>query len=118
MPLPIWYEPVVMPGIFTFFGLLVWRMAMMAEEKGKVASWKWLGLVLIVIGLGFGFTSFERMIGQGPDDVLYRANLPSNRRFFMAHYAAFIIPALAIVGCIISQFTGRKSAPPEPPATE
>ena len=118
MPVPNWYEPLVMPGILTFFGLLIWWMAMMAEEKGKPASWKWFGFALLLIAMGFGFQSFEKMIGQSPDDLLYRSSLPSNRRFAMAHYAAFVIPALAIVGCIVWQFAGKKPAPAETPATE
>lgn len=107
-----------MPVIFTAFGVLVWGMAMLAESKGKVATWKWLGIGLLIIGMVFGFQYFEKMIGGSPDDTLYRANLPSNRRFQFAHYGAFLLPVLATVLCFLWQFSTRKPAPADTPTTE
>lgn len=113
MPPKDWYEPLILPGIFTFFGLLTWWMAMMAERKGKPVSWKWIGLICFVLGMVFGFRYFMDV-----QDFAYRAAMPSNRRFAYAHYLSLLLPAFSLVACVIWGFVIKKSSPPEMPAAE
>ena len=113
MNAPDWYEPLIMPLIMTFFGLLVWWMGTMQEQKGSGGSWKWYGIVLLIIGAGFGYKPFMDF-----QDFTYRSGLPENRRYAVGHYGALIFPLLAVVGCILWHFMGGKSAPAETPASE
>ncbi len=113
-----WYDPLIMPGIFTVFGLLVWWMGSMAEQKGKPGSWKWVGVVLLVIGAGFGYTHFQQQTGSSPEDVLYRASLPINRRFAGANYLAFFLPLVGILVCVAWHFLAGNVVPDEAPVAE
>jgi len=115
MSTPDWYEPLIMPGILTFFGVLICWMGWMAEKAGKTANWKWLGILLLIGGMWFGYTnSFSHMIGQSPEDKLYRDNLPTVHRYAYAHYASFFLPLFALIGCIILQFVKKPSATQSP----
>lgn len=113
-----WYEPLVMPGILTIFGVLVCWLGWLSEGNGKSAPWKWFGVVLLLAGMWIGYTNyFSHIIGQSPDDKLYRAGMFSPRRYLYAHYLSFFLPFLAMIGCIILQFV-KKPAPSAAPAPE
>jgi hypothetical protein len=109
-----WYEPLVMPGILTVFGTLTYWLGWMSERNGKVAMWKWLGVIFLVVGMWAGFGYFEHMIGSGSDDVIYRAGMPSVRRYSYAHYMAFFLPLLALIGCVILHFVKKPTVSASP----
>jgi hypothetical protein len=113
MPPATWYEPIVMPGIFTAFGLLIWALGMLAEKSGKAAGWKWFGIALLLAAMFFGFPRFMAM-----QDYAYRMSLSSVRRVPLAHYAGFILPLIAVIGCLGWHFLARKSTPTDATATE
>ncbi|MEA2552998.1 MAG: hypothetical protein QOJ65_1174 [Fimbriimonadaceae bacterium] len=108
-----WYEPIVMPGILTFFGVLVWWMAMMADRKGKPAPWKWIGLILIALAIGFGYGPFADY-----QDYTYRMGLPPNRRVVVVHYGALVLPVVALIGCVGWLAVGKRFGPSRPAAAE
>jgi hypothetical protein len=110
-----WYDPLTLPGILTFFGVLTCWMAWLAEKNGKSAPWKWVGVIILVIALWVGFPYFSHMISSSPEDSLYRAGLPSIRRYSYAHYLAFFLPLIALIGCLVLQFI-KKPTPPSTPA--
>jgi hypothetical protein len=115
MPPKDWYEPLIMPGILTFFGVLIFWMGWLSERGGKTAGWKWLGLLFLLWGMWLGYTNyFAPMVGQSSEDVLYRAGMPSVRRYAYAHYLAFIMPLLGLVFGIVLQFIKRRPAPAAP----
>lgn len=118
MPPTDWYEPLVLPGILTFFGILICWLAWLAEKGGKNAPWKWLGIVILLIGMWFGYVNyFSHMIGSSAADVLYRSGMPSVRRYAYAHYLSFFLPLVALIGCVILQFV-KKPAPGSAPAPD
>jgi hypothetical protein len=49
--------------------------------------------------------------------VIYRAGMPSVRRYSYAHYMAFFLPLLALIGCVILHFV-KKPAVSASPASE
>ena len=112
MPPKDWYEPLELPGMLTLFGVMICLFGWNAEKGGKSAPWKWLGIALLIIGLWVGFPYFSHMIGGSPEDVIYRAGMPSIRRFSYAHYLAFFMPLLALIVCGILQFVKRPAAVP------
>lgn len=105
MPPKEWYEPIVMPGIMTVFGALIWWMAMMAEQKGKNAPWKWLGVFFFALGIFFGAGPFMQY-----QDPVYRAGLPGNKRVVAVYYGSLLLPLFSLIGCMIWQFTAKKPA--------
>ena len=108
MPVTDWYEPLIMPGIFTIFGVFIWWLAMLGEMKGKPAPWKWLGVVFFLLAMWFGFGYMVRMF-----DPVYYASLPSHiKRFTVPHYLAFFLPLLALIGCFVWQYASKKSSVP------
>lgn len=112
MPTPpeTWYEPLIMPGIMTIFGVLICWLGWLSERNGKVSSWKWLGLVFLAAGMFFGFKWLSPMIGHSSLDSLYRSGLHTPRRYAYAHYVAFFMPLVALIGCVILQFVKPPSS--------
>lgn len=107
-----WYDPIVLPGILTLFGVLICVMGFNAEKGGKAAIWKWIGVFLLAVGMFFGFPYFNVMIGHSAQDVIYRSSLSTIRRVSYMHYLAFILPLLAFIVCLAMQFVKKPSAPP------
>jgi heme/copper-type cytochrome/quinol oxidase subunit 3 len=106
MPPKDWYEPIVMPAIMTVFGVLIWWMAMMAEQKGKNAPWKWLGIVFLALGIFFGLGPFMEYM-----DPVYRAGLPGNKRVVAVYYGSLFLPLLSLIGCVLWQVFGKRFVP-------
>jgi len=88
-----WYDPLITPGILTFFGVLVAWLGWLSEKSGKSANWKWIGVLFCIAGMWIGYTNYlAPMIGSRPEDILYRAGMPSVRCFAYGHYLAFFLP--------------------------
>lgn len=110
MPPKDWYEPIIMPGILSFFGVLIYLLGWSAEQKGRSAPWKWIGALLFIGGIFFGYEPFMNY-----QDFTYRAALPSNKRVAVVHYAALLLPAFCLLVAIAMQFIPRKAAPVSEP---
>ena len=101
-----------MPGIMTVFGVLTLWLGWLAERGGKPAQWKWLGVLFLLIGMWSGYEYFGLMIGSSPEAEIYRAGLPSIRRYTYAHYVAFFLPLVGLIGGVALQFLKRPSGAP------
>ena len=118
-PPSTWYEPLITPGILTFFGVLVAWLGWRAETGGKSAGWKWIGALLCIAGMWIGYTNyFAPMVGSSPESVLYRASLSSVRRVAYAHYLSFFLPLFGLIFCIILQFVKKPAASPSAPTEQ
>jgi len=110
-----WYDPLITPGILTFFGVLVAWLGWLSEKSGKSANWKWIGVLFCIAGMWIGYTNYlAPMIGSRPEDILYRAGMPSVRRFAYGHYLAFFLPLLGLIFCVVMHFVKH----PSPTASE
>lgn len=112
MPPKDWYEPIIMPAIMTFFGLMIYLFGWNAERHGKSAPWKWIGALVLLLGIFFGYGPF-----MDYQDPFYRAALPGNKRVVIMYYATLLLPLLSLLGCIVLHFL-PKPATGAPTVTE
>lgn len=91
-----WYEPIVLPFILVFFGMLVLIGGQLAEHRnGTKMPAKYLGAFFLVFAMLYG--------AQYPfflSDTIYRMTIADYpRRWVIMHWVAFLLPFLS---CVIS----------------
>ena len=99
MPPQSWTDPMLMPVMCAFFGLLIYFLGIKKERDGGKAVWKWAGVVLAVLGGMIGWPWFAIYTGKGADGELYRSSLMGNK-MLVGHYAALVVPLLAVIVCV------------------
>jgi hypothetical protein len=96
-----WYEPLILPALATFFGLVTFFIGIAKENStGKVGFAKWIGVIIAVVGLIAGWPAFSAYTNSGIDGRIYR-DIASGGRMAMGHYAAIGLPLIAILVSVI-----------------
>lgn len=100
-PPSTWMEPMMMPLILTFFGVLVFGLGLRQELAGSKAPWKWLGIFLcaaaFLVGSRYTYWYF------GPDKAFYAEGnyIMQGRGMRLSHIFASALPMLSILGGLI-----------------
>lgn len=89
------YEPVMWPGILAFVGLAIYIVFRLLESKAeKPSNVKYIGLVPLVIALILGWPQFSLI----RDKFYYESIKFRGDKMVWAHYGAFIIPLVFLLG--------------------
>jgi hypothetical protein len=101
-----WYEVLLMPLFFATIGIIIWLAGRNAELKDNAKPWKWAAVLPFFLALSAGWGPFFSL-----RDSFYRAYLePFGKKMEIAHYAAFLLPLLAIAALAGWEFWDHKRA--------
>jgi hypothetical protein len=100
-----WYEVLLLPLIFSVFGVVMWIGSRNAELKtGKPRPWKWAAAIPFLIALYTGWDPIARV-----RDFMYREAIePLGKKMLMAHYAAFLVPVVALIALAVWHYMDVK----------
>lgn len=104
---PTWFDPMILPGILTFFGAVIFVFGRLNEvQQNKDGFFKWVGVLLLGLAL---FLGFEKVVWLR--DPLY-SGLASEvgRRLVLAHWAAMAVPLLTLGGCLAWYMLERRKS--------
>lgn len=89
-----WYEPMLMPVIFTFFGAVVFVGGRLLEtQQNKDVKGKWFGVALLLLALVLGFARVWHL-----RNLIYAEILKDwGKKFLFSHWLAFLFPLLACI---------------------
>jgi hypothetical protein len=97
--------PILLPGIFLFFGALIYLGARYNDQKNdKRTNARWFGAGLVVLSLFLGFIRFM----YTRDDMFSHLLLEAGRKFFYAYWAAFILPLLGAGTIVFLEWWDKK----------
>jgi uncharacterized membrane protein len=87
-----WYEPIVLPFILVFFGMLVLIGGQLAEHRNdKKMPAKYFGGALLVFAMIYG-ARYPFFLS----DTIYRMTIEDYpKRWVIMHWIAFVMPLLA-----------------------
>jgi hypothetical protein len=105
-PSTTWYDPIILPFILVFFGLLVFVGGQLAEHRnGKKMPAKYFGAFLLVFAMIYG--------SQYPfflTDLIYRKVVESwPKRYMIGHWVAFFMPFLSCAASGVWLWWDRRS---------
>jgi len=108
-----WFEPMVLPLIATFFGVLLYAIGAMRERNsGGTVLWKWAGVVICLFGIYAAWPYFSAYANVGGDptiNAMYKA-AADGKKMAIGHIVAFVGPLLGIAGCVVFHFLQKKWA--------
>ncbi len=106
-----WYDLLIVPGLAVFFGLLIRFLGWNRDRMGKRSkTWSWLAVVVLTLGAYVGFKAMWNL--YDPDlAAFYKATIWS-RLVLFSHYAAFALPALALIAVVIWNLTEKRLGRP------
>jgi hypothetical protein len=94
----------VWPIAMTLLGGLIFYFGWWYENRMTKAPWKWIAFAPLAYGLFVGWGYMSSIM-----DPLYQAAMPGlGRKMVVAHYAAFILPALGAIGVVLFHFFNHK----------
>ena len=97
---PSFIDVVLWPGVLFLLGLGLWVFGVHHENDDGAAWIKWLAFIPLVIGVVVGWGWLSRYIDPGATGLMYRDEVVPGGRMKIAHYAAFGLPALTLVGIL------------------
>lgn len=99
-----WYEVLLLPVFFAAIGVIVWVAGRNAELKDQAKPWKWLAALPFALALITGVEPLLKI-----RDFFYAAAIrPFGEKMQIAHYAAFLVPLLCVVGLAAWEVIYRK----------
>lgn len=98
------FDVIVWPIAMTLVGGLIFYFGWWVENRLTKAPWKWLAFIPLGYGLWVGYTYMTNYMNP-----FYQAAMPgAGKKMLVAHYAAFIIPLLGVIGVILFHFFNHK----------
>jgi hypothetical protein len=94
-----WFEPLLLPFFFSLGAVIIWFSGHVAEVKGgRKVPWKWSAALLFFLALWSGWAPFHA-VQLSDTAAFYKSQFEgAGRKWVAAHYLAFLLPFLIIVG--------------------
>lgn len=94
----------VWPVAMTLLGGLIFYFGWWYENRMSKAPWKWIAFAPLAYGLLVGWGYMSNIMNPW-----YQAAIPGiSRKLVAAHYGAFILPALGVIGVLLFHFFNHK----------
>lgn len=102
-----WYEPMLLPVFMAAVAVIIWIGARSSELKTSAKRpWKWVAVLPLLVAFKAGITYMLDV-----RDPFYQSAISGyGKKMVFAHYCAFFIPLLALIGVAVWQvFDARRS---------
>lgn len=97
-------DVIVWPIATTLLGGVIFYFGWYVENRLTKAPWKWLAFVPLAYGLYIGYGYMTAYMNP-----FYQAAMPGGgKKMMVAHYGAFILPLLGVIGVILFHFFNHK----------
>jgi len=89
---------------FSVVGAIIYIAGRNAEIRDNAKPWKWWGALPMALALMAGWRPFMSV-----RDGFYQAAIePNGKKMLYAHYGAFLVPVLVIIGLVAWQIMDTK----------